>query len=52
MTLGIGNGFVPTHGASLPVLLYHTRSGTFGTLSGSPAYTVSYTATSANVVYP
>jgi hypothetical protein len=47
-----GNGFVPAHGASLPVLLYHTRSGTFGTLSGSPSYTVSYTATAANVVYP
>jgi hypothetical protein len=34
------------------VLLYHTRSGTFGTLSGSPAYTVAYAATAANVVYP
>ena len=47
-----GNGFVPAHGASFSVLLYHTRSGTFGTLSGSPSYTVSYTATAANVVYP
>jgi hypothetical protein len=47
-----GNGFVPAHGASVSVLLYHTRSGMFGTLSGSPPYTVSYTATAANVVYP
>ena len=47
-----GNGFVPSHGESFSVLLYHTRSGMFGTLSGSPAYTVSYTATAANVVYP
>jgi hypothetical protein len=47
-----GNGFVPAHGASFSVLLYHTRSGTFGTLSGSPSYTVSYAATGANVVYP
>jgi hypothetical protein len=34
------------------VLLYHSRSGMFGTLSGSPAYTVSYTATAGKVVYP
>jgi hypothetical protein len=47
-----GNGFVPGHGQSFSVLLYHTRSGMFGTLSGSPPYTVSYTATAANVVYP
>ena len=47
-----GNGFVPSHGESFSVLLYHTRSGMFGTLSGSPSYTVGYTATAANVVYP
>jgi hypothetical protein len=29
-----------------------TRSGMFGTLTGTPAYTVNYTATAANVVYP
>ena len=52
LKVSTGNGFVPAHGASLPVLLYHTRSGMFGTLSGSPAYSVSYTATAANVVYP
>jgi len=47
-----GNGFVPTHGEAFSVLLYHPRSGMFGTLSGSPPYTVSYTATAAKVVYP
>ncbi len=52
LNVNTGNGFVPGHGQSFSVLLYHTRSGTFGTLSGSPAYTVSYTATAANVVYP
>jgi hypothetical protein len=34
------------------VLPYHTRSGTFGALTGTPASSVSYTATAANVVYP
>ena len=52
LKVSTGNGFVPAHGESFSVLLYHTRSGTFGTLSGSPAYTVSYIATAANVVYP
>jgi hypothetical protein len=52
LKVSTGNGFVPGHGQSFSVLLYHTRSGTFGTLSGSPPYTVSYTATAANVVYP
>jgi hypothetical protein len=52
LKVNTGNGFVPGHGQSFSVLLYHTRSGTFGTLSGSPSYTVSYTATAANVVYP
>jgi hypothetical protein len=52
LKVNTGNGFVPTHGEAFSVLLYHTRSGTFGTLSGSPSYTVSYTATAAKVVYP
>ena len=52
LKVNTGNGFVPTHGEAFSVLLYHTRSGMFGTLSGTPAYTVSYTATAANVVYP
>ena len=47
-----GNGFVPAHGASFAVLAYHARSGMFGTVSGTPPYTASYTATAANVVYP
>ncbi|HET7247560.1 MAG TPA: hypothetical protein VFJ07_22300 [Streptosporangiaceae bacterium] len=52
LKVNTGNGFVPGHGQSFSVLLYHTRSGMFGTLSGSPPYTVNYTATAANVVYP
>ncbi len=52
LKVNTGNGFVPGHGQSFSVLLYHTRSGMFGTLSGTPAYSVSYTATAANVVYP
>jgi hypothetical protein len=52
LMVSTGHGFVPGHGASFSVLLYHTRSGTFGTLSGSPAYTVSYTSTAAEAVYP
>jgi hypothetical protein len=52
LKVNTGNGFVPGHGQAFSVLLYHTRSGTFGALSGSPSYTVSYTATAANVVYP
>ncbi len=34
------------------MLLYHSRSGKFTTLSGSPAYTVSYGTTAAKAVYP
>ena len=52
LKVNTGNGFVPSHGQSFSVLLYHTRSGMFGTRSGTPAYTVTYTATAANVVYP
>jgi hypothetical protein len=52
LKVNTGNGFVPGHGQSFSVLLYHTRSGMFGTLTGTPAYTVNYTATAANVVYP
>jgi hypothetical protein len=52
LKVNTGNGFVPSHGEAFSVLLYHSRSGMFGTLSGSPAYTVSYTATAGNVVYP
>jgi hypothetical protein len=52
LKVSTGNGFVPSHGESFSVLIYHVRSGMFGTLSGTPAYTVGYTATAANVVYP
>jgi hypothetical protein len=52
LKVNTGNGFVPGHGQSFSVLLYHTRSGMFGTLTGTPAYTVNYTATAANVVHP
>jgi hypothetical protein len=46
-----GNGFNP-HGKSFSVLLYHSRSGKFAALSGSPAFTVSYGTTAAKAVYP
>jgi len=46
-----GNGFNP-HGKSFSVLLYKSRSGKFATLSGSPAYTVSYGPAAAKAVYP
>jgi len=45
-----GSGFNP-HGKSFSVLLYHSRSGKFATLSGSPAYTVSYGTAAAKAVY-
>jgi hypothetical protein len=52
LQVSTGHGFVPSHGESFSILLYHTRSGTFGTLSGSPPYAVSYTGPAAQVVYP
>ena len=52
LKVNTGNGFVPTHGQSFPVLLYNSRAGTFTTVTGSPSFSVSYTATAANVVYP
>jgi hypothetical protein len=52
LKVNTGNGFVPSHEEAFSVLLYHSRSGMFGTLSGSPAYTVSYTATAGKVAYP
>ncbi len=52
LKVSTGNGFVPSHAEAFSVLLYHSRSGTFGTRSGSPAYTVSYTATAGKAVYP
>jgi hypothetical protein len=52
LKVSTGNGFTPAHGESFAVLLYHARTGTFSTISGSPAYTVTYGATAAKVVYP
>jgi hypothetical protein len=52
LKVSTGNGFVPSHGEAFSVLPYHTHSGTFSTLTGTPAYSVSYTATAAKVVYP
>ena len=52
LKVSTGNGFTPAHGASFAVLLCHSRSGTFTKTSGSPAYTVAYSATAARAVYP
>jgi hypothetical protein len=52
LKVSTGNGFVPSHGEAFSVLLYHSHSGTFSTLTGTPAYSVSYTATAAKAVYP
>jgi hypothetical protein len=52
LNVSTGNGFVPSPGQAFSVLLYQTRSGTFATLSGSPPYSVTYTATAAKAVYP
>ncbi len=52
LKVNTGGGFTPTHGQTFPVLLYHTHSGTFATLSGHPTYTAAYHATAANVAYP
>jgi hypothetical protein len=34
--------FMPKKGQSFQVLRFHSRAGTFGTKSGTPKYTVSY----------
>jgi hypothetical protein len=52
LKVSTGNGFVPSHGEAFSVLSYHSHSGTFSTLTGTPAYSVSYIATAAKVVYP
>jgi hypothetical protein len=44
-------GFVPKHKQSFAVVVYRTRSGQFGSKSGSPSFNVAYGATAANVVY-
>ena len=52
LKVSTGNGFTPPHGSSFSVLLYHSRSGKFATLAGSPPYSVTYTSTAAKAVYP
>jgi hypothetical protein len=44
-------GFSPPLGKPFEVLRYASRSGKFGKLSGSPAYTVSYHGTGMDVVF-
>ena len=51
LKVSTGGGFTPAHGQAFAVLLYHTRSGTFGTRSGHPPYTIAYRATAAKVIY-
>jgi hypothetical protein len=43
---------VAVAGSSASMSAKVARGGKFGTLSGSPAFTVSYGATAAKVVYP
>jgi hypothetical protein len=52
LQVNTGGGFTPAHGQAFSVLVYHSRSGTFATLSGHPTYTVAYSATAAKAVYP
>ena len=52
LKVSTGGGFTPAHGQAFPILLYHSRNGTFAALSGQPTYTVAYRATAAKAVYP
>ena len=52
LQVNTGGGFTPAHGQAFSVLVCHSRSGTFATLSGHPTYTVAYSATAARAVYP
>jgi len=51
LLVGTSGGFTPPTGTPFAVLRYTSRSGAFGTLAGSPAYTVQYHATGADVVF-
>jgi hypothetical protein len=51
LAIGTSGGFTPPKNEPFEVLGYDSRSGKFGKLSGSPAYTVSYHATSMDVVF-
>jgi hypothetical protein len=52
LQVNTGGGFIPAHGQAFPVLVCHSRRGTFATLSGHPTYTVGYGATAARAVHP
>jgi len=47
-----GGGVIPAPGQAFPVLVCHSRGGTFATLSGHPTHTVGYGATAARAVCP
>jgi fibronectin-binding autotransporter adhesin len=51
LAVGTSGGFTPPSGQPLEVLAYGSRSGKFGKLAGSPAFTVSYHATGMDVVF-
>jgi hypothetical protein len=51
LLIGTSGGFKPPKSKPFAVLRYTSRSGKFGTLSGSPAYTVGYHATSMDVAF-
>ncbi len=51
LLIGTSGGFKPPKSKPFAVLSYTSRSGKFATLSGSPAYTVGYHATSMDVTF-
>jgi hypothetical protein len=51
LLVATSGGFSPPHGKPFEVLRYGSRSGKFGKLSGSPAYTVDYHGTGLDVVF-
>ena len=51
VAVGTSGGFTPPKGQPFEVLGYASRSGTFGKLSGSPPYTVSYHTAGMDVVF-
>ena len=51
LQVNTGGGFIPAHRQAVPVLVYHSRGGTFATLR-PPHLTVGYGATAARAVCP
>jgi hypothetical protein len=51
LLISTSGGFKPPKSKLFAVLGYISRSGKFSTLSGSPAYTVGYHATSMDVTF-